>query len=353
MRGFKHGVPGHVVDVAARRDADAAHLRRERIGNVVAVQVQRGNHVVLGRPRQDLLQERIRNHILDDQAIGELAPGPAVDLDAAKFALREVVAPVAKTPFGELHDVALVHQREALALVGDGVLERGADEPLAAFARHGLDAIRRTLGEPDFLRELGESIRQHRPELLRVVAPLFKLDAGVNVFGVFAEDHHVHQVGTFHGRFHAAEVAHGPQAHIKIEFLPERDVQRTDAAADGRRERSLDAHKILTEGREGGFGQPATRLLKCFFAGQHFLPRDGTRAAVRFGDCGIKYAHTGAPDVGAGAVTFNKRNDGIVGNVERVVRAGNCGGAHADLSGVLGHVPPTVEETLRDLHRIC
>ena len=45
--GFEDGVAGDVVDVAAGRDADAADLRGERIGEVVAVEVQRGDDVEL------------------------------------------------------------------------------------------------------------------------------------------------------------------------------------------------------------------------------------------------------------------------------------------------------------------
>jgi hypothetical protein len=33
VRGFEDRVTGHVIDVAARRNADAADLRGERIGN--------------------------------------------------------------------------------------------------------------------------------------------------------------------------------------------------------------------------------------------------------------------------------------------------------------------------------
>jgi hypothetical protein len=56
VRGLEHRVPGHVVDVPARRDADAAHLRRQRIRQVVAVQVQRRDDVELVGAGQHLLQ---------------------------------------------------------------------------------------------------------------------------------------------------------------------------------------------------------------------------------------------------------------------------------------------------------
>ena len=39
------------------RDADAADLGRQGVGDVVAVEVEGGDHVVLGRTQQDLLQK--------------------------------------------------------------------------------------------------------------------------------------------------------------------------------------------------------------------------------------------------------------------------------------------------------
>ena len=49
VRGLEDGVAGDVVDVAAGRDADAADLRGERVGEVVAVEVQRRDDVELLR----------------------------------------------------------------------------------------------------------------------------------------------------------------------------------------------------------------------------------------------------------------------------------------------------------------
>ena len=40
VRGFKNSVAGNVVDIAARCDADAADLRRQRVAQIIAVQVQ-------------------------------------------------------------------------------------------------------------------------------------------------------------------------------------------------------------------------------------------------------------------------------------------------------------------------
>jgi hypothetical protein len=52
--------------LAPGRDTDAADLRGQRVGDVVAVQVQRGDDRVLARTRQDLLQHGVGDHVLDD-----------------------------------------------------------------------------------------------------------------------------------------------------------------------------------------------------------------------------------------------------------------------------------------------
>ena len=89
VRRLEDGVAGHVVDVAARRDADAADLRRQRVGQVVAVQVRRRDDVELVGPRQHLLQRDVGDGVLDDDAgarlaVGNPAPRSAVDLDRAE-----------------------------------------------------------------------------------------------------------------------------------------------------------------------------------------------------------------------------------------------------------------------------
>ena len=64
VRGLEHR--HRVRQVGARGDADAADLRGQRVGDVVAVEVQRRDHAVLGRAQQDLLQEGVGDHVLDD-----------------------------------------------------------------------------------------------------------------------------------------------------------------------------------------------------------------------------------------------------------------------------------------------
>ena len=89
-----------------------------------------------------------------------------------------------------------------------------------------------------------------------------KLDAGVNVFGVLAENHHVDMLRMLHRRRHAVEIAHGTQADVEIEQLAQTDVERRHAAADRRRQRPFDADEKLRERRHGLFMQPAIVLLE-------------------------------------------------------------------------------------------
>ena len=67
VRGLENRVAGDVIDVAAGRDADAADLRGERVAQIIAVQVQRGDHVKIRRAREHLLERDVGDGVLDDQ----------------------------------------------------------------------------------------------------------------------------------------------------------------------------------------------------------------------------------------------------------------------------------------------
>jgi hypothetical protein len=53
----------------------------------------------------------------------------------------------------------------------------------------------------------------------------FPFDAGVDVLGVLAEDHHVRLGRVLERRGYAAEVAHRTNALVEIEFLAQGNVQ--------------------------------------------------------------------------------------------------------------------------------
>src|SRR5205085_8812031 len=82
----------------------------------------------------DLLERDVGDRVLDHKAgarfaHGNFAPRPAIDFFRAEVSLRDLVAPIAKRALGELHDVALVHHRHALALELDRITDRAVNEP--------------------------------------------------------------------------------------------------------------------------------------------------------------------------------------------------------------------------------
>src|SRR5436190_497300 len=133
--GLEQRVAGVVVDVGAGRDADTAHLRRERVGAQVTRQVAGRDHVELVRSGEDLLQEGVGDGVLDeDPALGRLAAAlvPA-DRLVAELALGQRVAPLHEHALGVLLDIALVHQCHVLAVVLDRIPDRCPDQPFGPF----------------------------------------------------------------------------------------------------------------------------------------------------------------------------------------------------------------------------
>ena len=327
MRRLEDGVAGDVVDVAAGRDADAADLCRQRVAQVIAVQVERGDHVKLLRPREHLLERDVRDGVLDDDALRQLAPGPAVDLHRAELALGQLIAPIAERAFGVFHDVALVDNREALALLPHGVLEGGADEALGARLADGLNAnadlVGGLLAEADLLERRGQLPLHELQDLHRLGAARLVVNAGIDVFRVLAEDDHVHLLRVLHGRRDALEVLHRAQADVEVQHLPQGDVERADAAAHRRGQRALDADQEFLEGLDGVVRQPVVELVLGRLAGIHLEPGDLALAAVGLLHRGIEHALAGRPDIRAGAVAADEREHGVVRNVQLSVLDGD------------------------------
>ena len=108
----------------------------------------------------------------------------------------------------------------------------------------GLMPMPAVSGKRTFLKRSGKASAKQLLELLAVVRAVLELDAGVDVFGVLAEDDHVGQLRPGDRRGDALEPLHRAQADVEVEDLPQRDVDRADAAADGRGERALDADQV-------------------------------------------------------------------------------------------------------------
>jgi hypothetical protein len=109
-------------------------------------------------------------------------------------------------------------------------------------------------------------------------------------------------------------VADRAHARVEVQHLAQRDVQAADAAADRRRQRSLDGHLVRAHGLERVGREPLTRQILRLLTGEHFEPRETPGSAERLLHCRVEDAHARAPDVGPGAIALDERDDGIVGN---------------------------------------
>ena len=143
---------------------------------------------------------------------------------------------------------------------------------------------------------------------------LFELDARVHILGVLAEDDDVDLLRVLHRAGHALVILHRPHAGVEIENLAQRHVERANAAADRRSERSLDGDAQIARRGHRIVGQPVAELAEGLFAGEDLEPADGALAAVGLFDRGVEDPLRSLPDVAAGAVAFDEGNDGMVGN---------------------------------------
>jgi len=320
-------VPGNVVQVAAGRDAYAAHLRRERVTQVIAVEVERGNDIKVLRASQHLLKGNISDGILDDEALGRPAPRAAVQLHRAELTPGQLIGPVTECAFRVFHNVALVDNREALALMPHGVFERGAHQALGARPAHGLDpnahGCHRLVAKSNFLKCRGHFPLEELQQSQRFGAARLVINAGIDVFRVFAEDDHVHLLRVFHRRGDSREILHRAQAHIQVEHLAQRDVEGADAATDGGRERAFDADQVFLEGRDRVIGQPGIKLVPGSFAGIHLEPGNPALAVVGLPDRRVKHALAGGPNIGARAVAADERQYRVGRHVQFAVDDGN------------------------------
>src|SRR6266568_847294 len=346
MGRLEDRVPGDVVRVPARRDPDAAHLRRERVGEVVAVQVRGRDDVELLGPREDLLERDVRDRVLHEdlalrelrlllggrrllalRRLGPLPLLPGVD-PVPELALGERVPVVPERALRVLHDVALVNEGDAPALHPDREVDGRAHEPLGPLARDRLHAEPARAREADLLVLARELPLEEAEELLRALRPGLPLDPGVDVLRVLPEDHHVDPLRVLHRRRHAAEPAHRAEADVEVEELPERVVERADAAADRRGERPLDADEVLAERLDRLVGEPGVELRERLLAGVDLGPGDAPRATVGLLDRGAEDAHRRAPDVAAGPVALDEGDD-------RPIRNGELSPDQGDLRAVL------------------
>ena len=122
----------------------------------------------------------------------------------------------------------------------------------------------------------------------------------------------------FDGRGDAFEVLNWPEANEKIQQLPQRNVERANAATHGRGQRSFDSDQILAERFHRVVRQPFIELVLRCLTGENFEPRDFLPAAICLFDCRIEHAHTRRPDIRPCPVSANERNDRLIRHIQSV-----------------------------------
>src|SRR5208282_3232859 len=316
-----------------------------------AVEVHSRNHIELVRTGQHLLQGNVGNRVLDEDPAGSfrrvhlrvrlrlaLRALDAVPLLPREYVIRELalgqlIAPIAERALGKFHDVALVHNRHALALVVDRVLQRGAEQPVGAFLGRGFEADSGTFRKANLGELLRKVLLEQIQEFLGVGRPRLELDSRIDVFGVLAENDHVDLFRRLDRRRHALEPAHRAQADVQVQQLAQCHVQRTDAAADRSGERPLDRHQVVAAGGHRFIGQPGVVGLVGLFSREHLHPANLALRAVRLEHRRVEHSHARAPDVAPGPIALDEGHDGPIRYVQLAVGGGYFLAPRGDLHG--------------------
>jgi hypothetical protein len=253
---LEDGVLG--ADVGPGDDAEAADQAGAEVGQDVAVEV-------LGD--DDVEPVRVAHHVhgggVDDDLL-ELDGGVAGGHAAGAVEHQAV---------GHLHDVGLVHRGDAAAAVLGGVLEGVLGDAGAALVGDELDA----LGYP------GED---------------HDLVARVEVFRVLADDD---QIDALEARLDVGQAADGADVGVEVKDLPERDVDRLEALADGRTDGPLEGDPGAADRVDGLVGERGAG------AGGH-LGADVLRIPVDLDAGGLEDALGSSADLGANSVARDERD---------------------------------------------
>ena len=337
MGGFEHG--HGVGQVGARSDTDTTDFSRQGVGQVVTVEVEGGNDIVLGRTQQDLLQHGVGDGVFNDDVFAgsrvlELHPGTAIEQGCAELFSGNLVGPLFEGTFGELHDVAFVHDGQRVAVIIDHILQGLARQTLGAFLGYRLDADAAVLIETD----LGDThfFFEEFDDLFGFRRASFPLDPGVDVFRVLTEDGHVDVARLFHRAWHAFEPAYRAQANVQVELLTQGHVKGADTTTDRGGQRTLDGNDVILDRIQGFLGQPGVLVvyLSGFFTSIDFHPGDLALAAVGFLHGSINDFDHHRADIDTNAITFDIRDDWVVRDVQGCIGINGdfvTGGRHLDL----------------------
>src|SRR6202040_3671266 len=127
------------------------------------------------------------------------------------------------------------------------------------------------------------------------------------------------------------EPAHRPQADVQVEQLAQRHVERADAAPDWSGQRALDGDQIVAARRDGFIRKPGVVGLVGLLAGKDLHPMNLALAAIGLEHRSVEHPHARAPDVAAGTVALDERDDRLVRYTQLAVRDRDFLSAHRDL----------------------
>ena len=218
---------------------EAADHAGAEVGDDVAVEVGEHDHVVLLRPRHELVAEVVDDAVLElDVRDRPSATSRATSRNSPSENFMMLALWAAVTflrPFSSAYSKA-----DSTIRVGAEHRDR-LDRDAGVLAGRRVELSARNLAQP-----------------LHLGRALLELDAGVQVLGVLADDHDV-RLGE--ARAHALVGLAGPDARVEVELLAQRHVDRAEAGADRRGGRALDREPVAADRVERAVGERRALLL--------------------------------------------------------------------------------------------
>ncbi len=220
-----------------------------------------------------------------------------------------------------------MHKGHTLAPTFNRITDRRSDQALAAKRADWFDA------QASALEETGRAqfFAQETGQLFIFRRAGFKFNAGVNVFGILAEDDHIHFFRVFQRAGHTPIPAHRADAAIQVQHLAQSDIQAAKPAAYRGGQRTLDADQEFAQRVEGFFGHIVTIVNRGgFFPGINLHPENLAVAPISLLDCRIPDSLAGGHDIVADTIPFDVHQNRVIRHIEYAVR-------HPNLSATFRH----------------
>src|SRR3984957_14570969 len=261
--GLEHGAV--VADVAAGDDAQSADQACGQIAHHVAVEIREQQDVELARVEHDLHAGVVYDELF---------------VFYFRIARRDGANRFQEQAIRQFHDVGLVDGVNFFAAVFLGIVEREFRDARRGFLSDDLQA----------LDDAGNDL---------------VLEARVEIFGIFANDHDIDAV---EARFHAGEILDRAQVRIEVEGLSQRDVDAGCATGDRSAHGALERDFVAANGLNGAFveqgsgiGHPILGAAGCIGAGFDLLP-------INVDACGFEDALVGGRNFRADAFAGDQRD---------------------------------------------